>query len=181
MGRRLELKSDEKSKGIPNIVLATSRCETFAFLFTGTLYRRHHSAASRTAPNSLAISSGSYRCMGQCSVSLVIRDRGVCQHVLKGSSSTPSRFQQPPPSHRPTAAAAVVMRPSRLRVLKALHALPLQAVHLAYERSRSICDVCMTMYDVPARSLRLGQRSPVSSHEWCFHLCSRYDHHGHRR
>ena len=32
-----------------------------------------------------------------------------------------------------TAAAAVVVRPSRRRVLKALQALPLQALHLAYE------------------------------------------------
>ena len=46
--------------------------------------------------------------------------------MLKGSTST---FQVP----AATAAAAVVVRPSSRRVLKALQALPLQALHLAYE------------------------------------------------
>ena len=48
--------------------------------------------ASRATPNSLAISPGSWA-YGTV-LGLVIRDRGGCQHVLKGSSST---FQQPPP------------------------------------------------------------------------------------
>ena len=47
--------------------------------------------------------------------------------MLKGSSST---FQQPSPPRRWW---LVVVRPSRRRVLKALQALPLQALHLAYE------------------------------------------------
>ena len=55
-------------------------------------------------------------------LSLVIRDRAAagCQHVLQ---------------HLPaaTAAAAVVVRPSRRRVLKALQALPLQVLYLACE------------------------------------------------
>ena len=74
-----------------------------------------------------------------------MRDRGGCQQVLKGSSST---FQQPPPTtayhRRRYAAAAVVVRPSRRRVLKALQALPLQALHLAYEAGP------FATYDVPA-------------------------------
>ena len=68
-------------------------------------------------------------------LSLVIRDSdcGGCQHVhvLKGSS----RYLP-----AATAAAAVVMRPLRRRVLKALQALPLEALHLAYEAGPS-CDV----------------------------------------
>ena len=54
------------------------------------------------------------------------RDREGCQHVLKGSSS-------PFDVRAATAAAAVVVRPSRRRALKAPQALPLEAVHLAYE------------------------------------------------
>jgi hypothetical protein len=69
-----------------------------------------------------------------------------CQHVLKGSSST---FQQAAGS----AAAAVVLRPSRRRVLKALQALPLQALHLAYETGPSAA------YDVPAWAS--GRPSPL--------------------
>ena len=55
--------------------------------------------------------------------------------MLKGSSSS-STFHVP----AATAVAAVVVRPSRRRVLRALQALPLQALHLAYD-GRSICDV----------------------------------------
>ena len=62
---------------------------------------------------------------GQCLVwSYVTVVRGVCQHMLKG------QLQHLPAA---TAAAAVVVRPSRRRVLKALQALPLQALYLAYE------------------------------------------------
>ena len=56
--------------------------------------------------------------------------------MLKGSSTT---FQHA----AATAAAAVVVRPSRRRVLKALQALPLQALHLAYEAGPS------ATHDVP--------------------------------
>jgi hypothetical protein len=59
-----------------------------------------------------------------------------------------------------TAAAAVVVRPSHRRVLKALLSLPLQALHLAYESGPS------ATYDVPAW---LGQRPPVRL-EWWSHL-----------
>jgi hypothetical protein len=69
--------------------------------------------------------------------------------VLKGSSST---FQQPSYSHRRS--AAVVVGPSRRRVLKALQAaLPdsLEALHLAYmfEAGSSA-----TYYGVPAWASR---------------------------
>ena len=70
--------------------------------------------------------------------------------MLKGSSST---FQQPPG----TAAAAVVMRPSRCRVLKALQALPLQALHLAYKAGPS------ATYDLPAWASGRPSRVVVSS------------------
>jgi hypothetical protein len=87
-----------------------------------------------------------------------MRDRGGCQQVLKGSSST---FQQPPPTtayhRRRYAAAAVVVRPSRRRVLKALQVLPLQALHLAYEASPS------ATYDVSAWSSGRPFRVVVSS------------------
>ena len=53
-----------------------------------------------------------------------------------------------------TAATAVVARPSRRRVLIALQALPLQALHLAYEAGP-----CAT-YDVHASCL--GQQTPIS-------------------
>jgi hypothetical protein len=56
--------------------------------------------------------------------------------VLNGSSSTLLAAA--------TAAAAVVVRLSRRRVLKALQALPLRALHLAYEAGPS------ATYDVPA-------------------------------
>ena len=83
---------------------------------------------------------------------LVIRDRGGSQHVLKVSSST---FQQP--LALATAAAAVVVRPSRRRVLKALQALPLQALHLAYKAGPS------ATYDVPAWASGRPSRVMVSS------------------
>ena len=56
-----------------------------------------------------------------------------CQHLLKGS------LQHLPAA---TAAAAVVVRPSRRRVLKAVQALPLGKLFTSYEAaSRSICNV----------------------------------------
>ena len=70
--------------------------------------------------------------------------------MLKGSSST---FQQP----AATAAAAVVVRPSRRRVLKALQALPLQVLHLAYEAGQS------ARYDVTAWPSGRPSRVMVSS------------------
>jgi hypothetical protein len=75
---------------------------------------------------------------------LVIRDRG-------GLSARAERQLQHLPAA--TAAAAVVVRPSRRRVLKASQALPLQAVHLAYEVGPS------ATYDVPGW---LGQLTPIS-------------------
>ena len=98
-------------------------------------------------PNSLAISSDSWA-YGTV-LSLVICDRGGCQHVLKGSSST---FQQPPLSAAP-AAVAVVVRPSCRRVLKALQALPLEALHLAHTKPVYHCDVWRAC---------LGQQTPTS-------------------
>ena len=78
-----------------------------------------------------------------------------CQHVLEGSSST---FQQPPPPRRCSGGGtAVVVRPSRRRVLKALQALLLQALHLAYEAGPS------ATYDVPAWASRRPSRVVVSS------------------
>ena len=70
---------------------------------------------------------------------LVIRDR-----VEVVSAARAERQLQHLPAA--TAAAAVVVRPSRRRVLKALQALPLalQALHLAYEAGPS------ATYDVPA-------------------------------
>eukprot|EP00966_Prymnesium_polylepis_P190625 4417966-Prymnesium_polylepis.2 len=56
-----------------------------------------------------------------------------------------------------TTAAAVVVRPSRRRVLKALQALPLQALHLAYEAGPS------ATYDVPAWASGRPSRVGVSS------------------
>ena len=56
-----------------------------------------------------------------------------------------------------TAAAAVVVRPSRRRVLKALQALPLQALHLACEAGPS------TTYDVTAWPSGRPSRVMVSS------------------
>ena len=56
------------------------------------------------------------------------------------------------------------MRPSRRRVLKALQALPLQALHLAYEAGPSATS--MTCLLGPARSMRisdLASRVVVSS------------------
>ena len=101
-----------------------------------------------TTPNNLAISPGSWA--HGTVIGLVIRDRGGCQYVLKGSSST---------YHLPaaTAAAAVVMRPSRRRVLKALQALPLQALHLACEAGPS------ATYDVTALPSGRPSRVMVSS------------------
>ena len=69
--------------------------------------------------------------------------------MLKGSSTAPSSSQ--------TAAAAVVVRPSRRRVLKALQALPLQALHLAYEAGP------FATYDVPAWPSGRPSRVMVSS------------------
>ena len=60
---------------------------------------------------------------------------GGCQHVLE------RQLRYLPAA---TAAAAVVVRSSRRRVLKALQALPLQALHLAYEACPFVT------YDVPA-------------------------------
>ena len=59
--------------------------------------------------------------------------------MLKGSSSAAPSIA--------TAAAAVVVRPSRRRVLKAFQALPLHALHLALR-----CDEAgpFATYDVPA-------------------------------
>jgi hypothetical protein len=54
----------------------------------------------------------------------VICDRGGCQHVLKGSSST---FQHSQHRRRGGSKAITPL------VLKALQAPPLQALHLAYE------------------------------------------------
>ena len=85
--------------------------------------------------------------------------------MLKVSSST---FQQP--LALATAAAAVVVRPSRRRVLKALQALPLQALHLAYKAGPS------ATYDVPAWASGRPSRVMVSSAAGL--IC---DHHGHRR
>ena len=61
--------------------------------------------------------------------------------------------------HRPaaTAAAAVVVRPSRRRVLKALQALPLQALHLTYEAGPSVT------YGVPAWASGCPSRVVISS------------------
>jgi hypothetical protein len=56
-----------------------------------------------------------------------------------------------------TAAAAVVVRPSHRRVLKALQALLLQALHLAYEAGSS------ATYDVPALASGPPSRVVVSS------------------
>ena len=81
-------------------------------------------------------------------LSLVIRDRGGCQHVLNGSSS---------PFQPATAAAAVVVRPSRRRVLRTLQALPPEALHLAYEASPS------ATHDVPAWASGRPSRVVVSS------------------
>ena len=78
-------------------------------------------------PNSLAIGPGSWA-YGTV-LGLVIRDRGGCQHV-----GAARQLQHLPAA---TAAAAVVMRPSRRRVLKALQALPLQVLHLACEAGPS--------------------------------------------
>ena len=58
-----------------------------------------------------------------------------------------------------TAAAVVVVRPSRRRVLKALQALPLQALHLAYEAGP------FAMYDAPAWASGRPSRVMVSSAE----------------
>ena len=55
------------------------------------------------------------------------------------------------------AAAVVVVRPSRRRVLKALQALPLQALHLAYEADP------FATYDVPAWPSGRPSRVMVSS------------------
>jgi hypothetical protein len=66
-----------------------------------------------------------------------MRDRGGC-HV---STRAERQLQHLPAA---TTAAAVVVRPSRRRVLKALQALPLQALHLAYEAGPS------ATFDVPA-------------------------------
>ena len=69
--------------------------------------------------------------------------------MLKGSSS-----------HLPaaaTAAAAVVVRPSRRRVLKALQALPLHALHLAYKSGP------FATYDLPAWASGRPSREVVSS------------------
>ena len=55
-----------------------------------------------------------------------------------------------------TAAVAVVVRPSRRRVLKALQALPLQALHLAYEAGPS------ATYDVSALASGRPSRMVVS-------------------
>jgi hypothetical protein len=75
-------------------------------------------------------------------LSLVIRDRG---RLSAGSARAERQLQHLPAA---TAAAAVVVRPSRRRVLKCLQALPLQALHLAlrilYEAGPS------ATYDVPA-------------------------------
>ena len=67
-----------------------------------------------------------------------IRDRGWSWRL---SARAERQLQHLPAA---TAAAAVVVRPSRHRVLKALQALPLQALHLAYEAGPS------ATYDVPA-------------------------------
>ena len=56
-----------------------------------------------------------------------------------------------------TAAAAVEVRPSRRRVLKALQALPLQALHLAYETGP------FATYDVPSGASGRPSRVVVSS------------------
>ena len=71
--------------------------------------------------------------------------------MLKGSCGT---FQQPPPR----GAAVVVVRPSAStcrRVLKVLQALPLQALHLAYEAGQ------FATYDVPAWARGPGRPSRV--------------------
>ena len=64
---------------------------------------------------------------------------------------------------------AVVVRPSRRRVLKALQALPLQALHLAYEAAVDLRRMTCAY---------LGQRTPISGGDL---ISSRSDHHGHRR
>ena len=71
------------------------------------------------------------------SLGLVIRDRGAWMLSARAERQL---------QHLPAAAAtaAVVARPSRRRVLKALQALPLQALHLAYEAGPS------ATYGVPA-------------------------------
>jgi hypothetical protein len=66
---------------------------------------------------------------------------------------TRSTPRAPSSSHR---RRTVVARPSRRRVLKALQALPLQALHLAYETGPP------ATYDVPAEA-RLGYQVVVSS------------------
>ena len=76
--------------------------------------------------------------MGQCSAWSYVPVEAVSrQHVLKAER----QLQHLPAA---TAAATVVVRSSRRRVLKALQALPLQALHLAYETGP------FATYDVPA-------------------------------
>jgi hypothetical protein len=84
-----------------------------------------------TTPNSLAISPGSWAY--ETVLGLVIRDRRL--------SARAERQLQ----HLPAApSAAVVVRPSCRRVLKALQELPMQVLHLACEAGPS------ATYDVPA-------------------------------
>ena len=71
--------------------------------------------------------------------------------MLKGSSSTVPAA---------TAAAAAVVGPSRRRVLKALQALPLQALHLAYEAGPYI----MAKKQILKRTME-GVDGKVTTHE----------------
>ena len=107
--------------------------------------------------------------MGQCSDSSYVTVWRLSARAERQLLATLSTF----PSA--TATAAVVVRPSRRRVLKALQALLLQALHLAYKAGPfASCDV----YDVPAWAS--GRPSRVVA--GCGGLiCSRSDHHGHRR
>ena len=89
--------------------------------------------------------------MGQSSASSYVTVEAVSRQV---TARAERQLQHLPAA---TAAAAVVVRPSRRRVLKALQALPLQALHLAYEAGP------FATYDVPAWASGRPSRVVVSS------------------
>ena len=92
--------------------------------------------------------------MGQTTVlGLVIRDRGGCLSARAERQASSSQHLQQPHRRR----GGGVVRPSRRRVLKALQALPLQSLHLAYEAGPS------EMYGVPAWASGRPSRVVVSS------------------
>jgi hypothetical protein len=74
-----------------------------------------------------------------------IRDRGGCLAV---STRAEKAAPAPSSSHRRRGSGDEAI--TRRRVLKALHALPLQALHLAYEAGP------FATYDVPAWAPRQG-------------------------